>query len=97
MVFLVGFGYILQHFTSRFVAFCLAFWCILQCVLVQNAVRFGAYCNAFCCILQCVLLQNALQHHAHRLHFLVVVDANLGEISFKEKCKNIVNDQKWWG
>ena len=39
MVFLVGFGYILQHFTLRFVAFCLAFWCILQCVLVQNTLQ----------------------------------------------------------
>ena len=39
MVFLVGSGYILQHFTSRFVAFCLAFWCILQCVLVQNTLQ----------------------------------------------------------
>ena len=42
MVFLVGFGYILQYFTLRFVAFCLAFWCILQCVLLQNAMRFAA-------------------------------------------------------
>jgi len=47
MVFLVGLGYILQHFTLRFVAFCLAFWCILQCVLVHIALRFGAKCNAF--------------------------------------------------
>ena len=39
MVFLVGFGYILQHFTSRFVAFCLAFWCKIQCVLMQNALQ----------------------------------------------------------
>ena len=39
MVFLVGFGYIFQHFTSRFVAFCLAFWCILHCILVQNALQ----------------------------------------------------------
>ena len=53
MVFLVGSGYILQHFTSRFVAFCLAFWCILQCVLVQNAMRFDAKCNAFCCKMRC--------------------------------------------
>ena len=72
MVFLVGFGYILHHFTSRFVAFCLAFWCILQCVLVQNA----------------------LQQLAINPHFLVVVDANLGEFFFKEKCKSIVNGQK---
>ena len=71
MVLFMGFGCILQHFT----------------------LHFGAYCNAFWCILQCVLVQNALQHQAHRLHFLVVVDANLGEISFKEKCKSIVNDQ----
>ena len=68
----MGSGCILLHFTLHFAAFHLAFWCILQCVLVQNA----------------------LQHHAHRLHFLVVVDANLGEISFKEKCKSIVNGKK---
>ncbi len=83
----MDFGWVLLHLTSRFGAYCNAFWCILQCVLVQNAVRFGAYCNAF-------WVQNAVQHHAHRLHFLVIVDANLGEISFKEKCKSIVNDQK---
>ena len=64
-------------------------------VLLHLASRFGAKCNAFWCILQCVLAQNAVQHHAHRLHFLVIVDANLGEISFKEKCKSIVNGQKW--
>ena len=94
MVFLVGFGYILQHFTLRFVAFCLAFWCILQCVLMQNAMRFDAKYNAFWCILQCVLMQNALQQLAINLHSLVVVDANLGEFFFKEKCKSIVNGQK---
>ena len=94
MVFLVGFGYILQHFTLRFVAFCLAFWCILPCVLVHIAVRFGAKCNAFCCKMQCVLLQNALQQLAINLHFLVVADANLGVLFFKEKCKSIVNGQK---
>jgi len=88
---------VLVHIAMRFGAKCSAFWCKMQCVLVDIAVRFGAYCNAFWCILQCVLVQNALQHHAHRLHFLVVVDANLGEISFKEKCKSIVNGQKWWG
>ena len=53
MVFLVGFGYILHHFTSRFVAFCLAFWCILQCVLVHIALRFGAKCSAFWCKMRC--------------------------------------------
>ena len=53
MVFLVGLGYILQHFTLRFVAFCLAFWCILQCVLVQNAMRFDAKYNAFWCKMRC--------------------------------------------
>ena len=52
----MGFGCILQHLTSRFAALCLAFgalclafWCILACVLVQNALRFGAYCSAFWC------------------------------------------------
>ena len=93
----MDFGWVLLHLASRFSAKCNAFWCILQCILVQNAARFSAKCSAFWCILQCVLVQNALQHQAHRLHFLVVVDANLGEFSFKEKCKSIVNDQKWWG
>ena len=97
MVFLVGFGYILQYFTLRFVAFCLAFWCILQCVLVHITLHFGAYCSAFWCILRCVLLQNALQQLAIRLYFLVLADANLGEFFFKEKCKSIVNGQKWRG
>ena len=63
------------------------------CILGHLASRFGAYCTAFWCILRCVLVQNALQQLAIRLHFLVVADANLGEISFKEKCKSIVNDQ----
>ncbi len=26
-----------------------AFWCKMQCDMVQNAVRFGAKCNAFWC------------------------------------------------
>ena len=94
MVFLVGSGYILQHFTSRFVAYCSAFWCILHCILVHIALHFGAYYTAFCCILQCVLLQNALQRLAIKLHFLAVADANLGEFFFKEKCKSIVNCEK---
>ena len=45
MVLFMGFGCILLHLTSRFAAFYLAFWCILQCVLVQNALRFAAYCD----------------------------------------------------
>ena len=72
MVLFMGFGCILQHFT----------------------LHFGAYCNAFWCILRCILLQNALQQLAINLHFLVVVDANLGVLFFKEKCKSIANGQK---
>ena len=49
MVFLVGFGCILQHFTLHFGAYYTAFWCKLHCVLVQIAVRFDAKYNAFCC------------------------------------------------
>ena len=64
---------------------------ILQRILVQIALRFGAKCTAFWCILRCVLVQNALQQLAINLHFLVVADANLGEIFIKEKCKRIVN------
>ena len=97
MVLFMGFGCILLYFTSRFATFCLVFWCTLPCVLVQNALRFGAKCTAFWCILQCVLLQNALQHPAIKPHLLVVTDANLGEFFFKEKCKSIVNGQKWKG
>ena len=83
-----------------FAAFCgiyLALCCKLYCVLMQIALRFGAKCTAFCCILRCVLVQNALQQLAIRLHFLVVADANSGEFFFKEKCKSIVNGQKWRG
>ena len=58
---------------------------------MQNAMRFGAKCNAFWCKMQCVLMQNAMQQLAINPHFLVVVDANLGEFFFKEKCKSIVN------
>ena len=91
----MGSGCILLHFTLHFAAFHLAFWCILQCVLVHIAMRFGAYCNAFWCKMRCVLVQNAFQQLAIRLRFLVVTDGNLREIFFKEKCKSIVNCQKW--
>ena len=53
MVFLVGFGRILQHFTLHFGAYYTAFWCKLQCVLMQNAMRFAAYCTVFCCKIRC--------------------------------------------
>jgi len=94
MVLFMGFGRILLHFTSHFATLCLAFWCTLSCVLVQNTLRFGAKCSAFWCILHCVLVLNALQHPAIKPHFLVVADANLGEFFFKEKCESIVNGQK---
>ena len=42
MVLFMGFGCILLHLTSRFAAFYLAFWCILQCVLVLNALQHPA-------------------------------------------------------
>jgi len=58
---------------------------------MQIALHFGANCIAFWCKMHCVLVQNALQQLAINLHFLVVADANLGEIFFKEKCKSIVN------
>ena len=72
----MGFCYILRH---------------LPCILLHIVLRFGANCTAFWCKLHCVLVQNALQQLAINLHFLVVADANLGEIFFKEKCKSIVN------
>ena len=39
-----------------FATFCLAFCCILPCVLVHFALRFGAFCLAFWCFLPCVLV-----------------------------------------
>ena len=39
MVLFMGFGCIMLHLTSRFAAFYLAFWCILQCILVQNTLQ----------------------------------------------------------
>jgi len=56
MVHLMYFCYILPHFTLHFAAkhtafwaYYTAFWCILHCILVQNALRFGAKCKAFWC------------------------------------------------
>ena len=31
-----------------FAAECTAFWCKMECVLVQNALQYAAKCNAFC-------------------------------------------------
>ena len=53
MVLFMGFGYILLHFSLYSGTYCIAFWCLLHCVLVQNALRFGAYCDAFCCKMRC--------------------------------------------
>ena len=39
---------VLVHFTSRFAAFSLAFWCRLRCVLVHLALRFGVFSIVFC-------------------------------------------------
>ena len=39
MLLFMGFGCVLVHFASRFAAFYLAFWCISQCVLLQNALQ----------------------------------------------------------
>jgi len=97
MVYLMCFCYILPHFTLRFAAKHTAFWCILHCILVQNTLRFGAKYTAFWCKMQGVLVLNALQNLAISPHFLVVADANLGDFFFKEKCKSIVNGQKWRG
>ena len=35
----MDFGWVLLHLASRFGAKCNAFWCKMQCVLVQNAVQ----------------------------------------------------------
>ena len=53
MVLFMDFGNILLHFSLYFGTYCIAFWCILHCVLVQNALRFGAYCDAFCGKMRC--------------------------------------------
>jgi len=43
----------------RFAAKWDAFWCKIECVLVQNGVRFGAKCKAFWCKTQGKMLLNA--------------------------------------
>jgi len=53
MVLFMDFGYILLHFSLYSGTYCIAFWCKIQCVLVQNALRFGAYCDAFCGKMRC--------------------------------------------
>ena len=53
MVLFMVFGYILLHFSLYFGTYCIAFWCKIHCVLVQNALRFAAYCSAFCGKMRC--------------------------------------------
>ncbi len=53
MVLFMDFGYILLHFSLYFGTYCIAFWCKIHCVLVQNALRFAAYCDAFWCKMRC--------------------------------------------
>ena len=53
MVLFMVFGYILLHFSLYFGTYCIAFWCKMHCVLVQNALRFAAYCSAFCGKMRC--------------------------------------------
>ena len=43
-----------------FAAFCLAFCCILPCVLLHFTLRFAAFCIAFWCILHRVLVLNGV-------------------------------------
>ena len=66
----------------------------MPCILVLNALRFDAKCSAFWCKMQCVLVLIAVQKQAFWPTFFVVSDANLAQIFFKEKCKNIVNGKK---
>ena len=39
MVLFMDFGYILLHFSLCFGTYCIAFWCKMQCVLMQNALQ----------------------------------------------------------
>ena len=39
MVLFMDFGYILLHFSLYFGTYCIAFWCKMHCVLVQNALQ----------------------------------------------------------
>ena len=48
----------------QFAAFCLAFWCILPCVLVHFALRFGAKRSVFWYILPCILVHFAPNYAA---------------------------------
>ena len=42
MVLFMGFGYILLHFSLYFGTYCIAFWCKMRCVLLQNALQHPA-------------------------------------------------------
>ena len=64
-----------MHIALRFDAKCTAFWCILRCVLVQNAMRFAAKRVAtssdeipFSCRYGCkfgrIFLQREMQKHS---------------------------------
>ena len=64
MVLFMGFGYILLHFSLYFGTYCIAFWCKIHCVLVQNTLCFGAKYTVFWCKMHCVLVHIALRFGA---------------------------------
>ena len=82
---------VLVHFTLRFAAFCIAFWCILHRVLVHFTSRFGAFCMAISSILPYILLQkvwcgaqNVYLNHVKRLFIRLYIPA----VCTQTNCRN---------
>ena len=94
---------VLVHFTLRFGAFRIAFWCVLHCVLVLNGVCFAAFYPAFWCILPHILLQkawcsaqNVYLNRGKRIFIRLCTCPVLPQTSWRNTRKNVSEGRVGW-
>ena len=87
----------------QFAAFCLAFWCILPCVLVHFALRFGAKWSVFCRILPHILpqiarcgAQNVYLNRGKRIFIRLYTHFVLPQTSWRNTRKNVGEQRIGW-
>jgi len=78
-----------------FATFCLAFCCILPCILVLFALRFGAFYLAFWCILHCVLVHFALRFGAFYPVFWCILPQIMLQKTLKGAQIVCLNNVQW--
>ena len=93
----------LLHFDLRFAAFCIAFWCILHCVLVLNGVCFAAFYPAFWYILPQIMLQKAwcgaqdvYLNRGKRIFIRLYTHFVLPQTSWRNTRKNVGEQRIGW-